>query len=191
MQPGRNSTNSKTLKIAISVCACALLGLPVGHAQQQQYTSLKEMRERGVVMQQWETSCAAATLATVLTYGFRDAVTERYVVAKMLDKTDAAKVKAQGGFSLLDMKHFVEERGYEGRAYKNLSFKDLKVFQAPIVPINNYGYNHYVVFNGVQGDEVLLADPAFGNRKMRLSRFNEVWMEGMAFVVTVKDKNDK
>ena len=45
--------------------------------------------------------------------------------------------------------------------------------------------------DGVQGDEVLLADPAFGNRKMRLSRFNEVWMEGMAFVVTVKDKNDK
>ena len=186
---GRPSACSKTLKIAISICAFAFLNFSVGHAQQKQhYTSLKEIRERGVVMQQWETSCAAAALATVLTYGFKDGVTERYVAATMLDKSDAAKVKAQGGFSLLDMKQFVEGRGYEGRAYKNLSFKDLKVFQAPIVPINNYGYNHYVVFNGVQGDQVLLADPAFGNRKMRLNRFNEVWMEGMAFVVTVKDK---
>ena len=109
----------------------------------------------------------------------------------MLEKTDAAEVKSQGGFSLLDMKHFVESRGYQGLAYKDLSFNDLKAFNAPIVPINNHGYNHYVVFNGVHGEDVLLADPAFGNRRMRLSQFNKVWMEGMAFVVTSKGKDEK
>ncbi len=154
-------------------------GQPYSHFQ-----SLKEIREKGVVMQQWETSCAAAALATALTYGFGDPVTERYAVVKMLEKTDPAKVKMQGGFSLLDMKHFVESRGYHGAAYKYLSFDDLKVFHAPIVPIDHYGYAHYVVFNGVQGKEVLLADPGFGNRTMPLVEFERMWMNGMAFVVT-------
>ena len=172
--------------------ACALMTSLPGYAQQNQpYTSLKDIRERGVVMQKWETSCAAATLATVLTYHFRDAVTERHVVVKMLEKTAAAEVKSQGGFSLLDMKHFVEGRGYQGLAYKDLAFNDLRAFNAPIVPIKNYGFNHYVVFNGVHGEDVLLADPAFGNRKMRLSQFNKVWVEGMAFVVTSKGKDEK
>lgn len=148
------------------------------------FMSLKEIREKGVVMQQWETSCAAAALATVLTYGFRDPVTEKYVAVKMLEKTDPDKVKKQGGFSLLDMKRFVEARGYHGSAYKNLSFDDLRVFHAPIVPIDNYGYHHYVVFNGIRGQDVLLADPGFGNRTLPLSEFEKVWIEGMAFVIT-------
>lgn len=170
----------------------ALLAISPSHAQNEpSFTSLKEIRERGVVMQQWETSCAAATIATVLTYGLGDAVSEAHVAASMLKKSDAATVKRQGGFSLLDMKHFVEDRGYAGSAYKHLSINDLRAFQGPIVPIDNYGFNHYVVFNGVRDDQVFLADPAFGNRKMSLAQFNQVWMDGMAFVVSAKEKNDK
>ena len=169
-----------------------LLGSVAALAQNSpRYTSLKEARERGVVMQQWETSCAAATIATVLTYGFGDAVSEAQVAASMLKKSDAVTVKQRGGFSLLDMKYFVEDRGYTGRGYKHLSINDLKAFQAPIVPIDNYGFNHYVVVNGVKDDVVFLADPAFGNRTMRLEHFNRVWMDGMAFVVTANGKNVK
>jgi uncharacterized protein len=148
--------------------------------------SLKEIREEGVVMQRWETSCAAAALATVLTYGFHDPVSERYAAAKMLEKTEPTKVKARGGFSMLDMKQFVEGLGYNGDAYQYLSIEDLKAFRAPIVPINLYGYNHYVVLNALNDREVLLADPAFGNRSMRIEQFKKIWMDGFAFVVTRK-----
>jgi predicted double-glycine peptidase len=191
MQRRNDHTHSTLPGLVASACACLPFWLCSGHAHAAQpYTSLKEIRERGVVMQQWENSCAAATLATVLTYGFRDPVTEHFVAAEMIDKSDPAKVRAQGGFSLLDMKRFAEARGYQARAYRDLSFNDLKAFKAPIVPISNYGYNHYVVFNGVQGDDVLLADPAFGNRKMRMNDFHEAWIEGMAFVVSGRDKDD-
>lgn len=174
------------------VCWVALIGIATAHSQNlPRYTSLKEVRERGVVMQQWETSCAAATIATVLTYGFGDPVSEAHVAASMLKKSDAVTVKKRGGFSLLDMKHFVEDRGYTGRGYKHLSINDLKAFQAPIVPIDNYGFNHYVVVNGVRDDVVFLADPAFGNRKMGIEHFNRVWIDGMAFVVTANGKNVK
>ena len=148
------------------------------------FNSLKEIRERGVVMQQWESSCAAAAVATVLTYGFGDPVSERFAAALMLKKTAPEKVRMAGGFSLLDLKIFVEDRGYQGSAYKHLGFDDLRAFHAPIVPISQQGYDHYVVFNGVRDDVVLLADPAFGNREVSIKRFNEMWMDGMAFVVT-------
>lgn len=146
--------------------------------------SLKEIRERGVVMQKWENSCAAASLATVLTYGFADPVSERWVAQQMLKKTHPARVKAQGGFSLLDMKRLVDALGYTGNAYKHLQFEHLAVFHMPIVPINPHGFNHYVVFTGTQDDQVLLADPAFGRRSVRLDVFNAMWMTGMAFVIT-------
>ena len=151
-----------------------------------QVKSLKEIREAGVVMQQWDNSCAAAALATVLTYGFQDPVSERYVAASMLEKTEPGKVKKRGGFSLLDMKRFVEARGYTGDAYQHLSIEDLKLFRAPIVPIHAYGSSHYVVFNGMDGESVLLADPAFGNRRVSAARFKEMWSRGLAFVVAPK-----
>lgn len=150
--------------------------------------SLKETRERALVMQHWETSCAAAAIATVLTYAFHDPVSERYAAAKMLEKTQAAKVRSRGGFSLLDMKRFVEGHGYSASAYGFLSFEDLKLFRAPIVPISVHGYNHYVVVNTVTDTEVLLADPSFGNRSMSIERFKQDWLNGLAFVVKPRSR---
>ncbi len=170
-----------------------LLGASVSIAGDQRLgsfsiRSLKEIRERAVVMQQWEASCAAAAVATVLTYGFHDPVSERFAAAKMLEQTDPAKVRARGGFSLLDMKRFVEARGYRGDAYRYLALDDLKLFRAPIVLIKVYGFDHYVVVNAVNDREVLLADPAFGNRTISIAHFKEVWMDGLAFVVTPKSR---
>jgi hypothetical protein len=123
----------------------------------------------------------------VLTYGFRDPVTERFAAEKMLEQTDAKKVRSQGGFSLLDLKNFVESRGYSGNAYRNMSFDDLKVFHAPIVPISMKGYNHYVVINGSASGKVQLADPAFGHRSLTVAEFEKIWLNGMAFVISKKE----
>jgi len=83
--------------------------------------SLLEIREDRVIVQKWETSCAAAALATVLTYSHNDPVTEKAVTMGMLRTTDPIKVKVRGGFSMLDLKHFVETRGFKGIGYKGLS----------------------------------------------------------------------
>jgi uncharacterized protein len=165
-----------------------LLSLPLSlHrlAQAQNGTlSLKDIRERGVVMQNWESSCAAAAVATVMTYGFGDPVSERSVALEMLKQTDPVKVKSEGGFSLLDMKRFAQARGYEAAAYMNLSFEEMRVFHAPILLIETKGYRHYVVFNGVKGKQALIADPAFGNREIDIDSLQEQWLDGIAFVLT-------
>jgi len=146
--------------------------------------SLKEIREAGVVIQQWDTSCGAAALATVLTYHLDDPVTEREVAQGLLRHTEPLKVRHRGGFSMLDMKRYVQERGYRAIGFKGLAFDELRYFDAPIVPINFHGYNHYVVFKGLTAEgQVRLGDPAFGNHTMSRERFENLWMNGMAFAL--------
>jgi uncharacterized protein len=103
----------------------------------------------------------------------------------MLRSTDPIKVKVRGGFSLLDMKRFVETRGFKGAAYKGLSMEDLLTLQSPIVPIDFHGNPHFVVVRGLNAaGEVYLADPAFGNHAMSVETFQAVWKDGIGFVVT-------
>jgi uncharacterized protein len=147
--------------------------------------SLLEIRQDGVIVQKWETSCAAAALAMVLTFSKNDPVSEKLVAQGMLRSTDPIKVKVRGGFSLLDMKRFVETRGFKGAAYKGLSMEDLLTLQSPIVPIDFHGNPHFVVVRGLNAaGEVHLADPAFGNHAMSVEAFQSIWREGIGFVVT-------
>jgi predicted double-glycine peptidase len=54
------------------------------------------------------------------------------------------------------------------------------------------GYNHFVVFRGVRGDRVLLADSAWGNRTMLVDEFMQSWIDypslgRVGFVVQRRD----
>jgi predicted double-glycine peptidase len=147
--------------------------------------SLQEIRQEGVVIQKWDTSCGAAALATVLTYGLQDPLSEREVARGMLGMTEPLKVKHRGGFSLLDMKHFVETRGLKGRGFRGMTMNQLLALQTPIVPILQYGNPHFVVVRGLDRyGRVNIADPGFGNRTMSVQGFESVWQNGIGFVVT-------
>ena len=171
-----------TIKAAAMVLAAISLQMASGHAAT---VSLKEIREAGVVIQKWDTSCAAAALATVFTYSFNDPASEREVAGGLLRQTEPLKVRHRGGFSMRDMKRYAHERGYRATGFKGLSLAEIRFFDAPIVPIHTHGYNHYVVLKGMTRDgEVHLADPAFGNRTMSRKKFEAVWLDGIAFVMT-------
>jgi predicted double-glycine peptidase len=66
---------------------------------------------------------------------------------------------------------------YKGEGLGQLDLSDL-IERAPImVPINALGYNHFVVFRGVMGNRVLVADPAWGNRTMTIDKFERMWLD--------------
>jgi predicted double-glycine peptidase len=146
--------------------------------------SLLESRQHNVVVQQWDISCGAAALATILAYQHGDPVPEKRVAEAMLKRTDPLRVKHRGGFSLLDLKRFAESLGYTADGYIQVSLENLIEFGPSIVPVSTSGYNHFVVFRGVMGDQVLLADPAFGNRTLTVEQFEQAWLGRMAFVVS-------
>ena len=161
-----------------------LLGGPASAGADTPVRSLLEIRRAGVVVQQWDTSCGAAAVATVLTYGHNDPVSEKAVAQGMLRRTDPLRVRVRGGFSLLDMKRYAESRGYRAEGFRNLSLSELLAMKHPIVPIEDHGTPHFVVVRGSAAGELDIADPAFGNRRMPVQKFREVWKDGIGFVVT-------
>lgn len=143
--------------------------------------SVQEIRTHNVVLQQWELSCAAAALATILRYQYGIPVTERSVALGLINRPEYISnpdlVRMRHGFSLLDLKRYVDDMGYEGVGLGQLAFSDLLV-QAPIiVPVILQGYPHFVVFRGATSQEVLLADPAFGNITMSIEKFMNGWIQ--------------
>lgn len=142
--------------------------------------SVLEARQQHVVIQNWDLSCGAAALATILSYQHGDPVSEREIAIGMMSREEYVAnpeiVTYRQGFSLLDMKGFVDSRGYNGVGLGQLSIEDLADYAPIIVPISVHGYQHFVVFRGMRESRVLLADPAFGNRTMSRSSFERNWL---------------
>lgn len=150
--------------------------------------TLKAMRYEQIVRQKWDMTCGAAALSTLLTYDFKDNTPETAVVTWILRRTDPVKMQARKGFSLLDLKHFVQARGYRAEGFSEMSLEELADLKLPaIVPIRSKGVDHFVIVRGVFGDRVVLADPAFGNMTMKAQKFQEVWKQGIAFLVLPPD----
>lgn len=149
--------------------------------------SLKEIRQENVVVQEWDTSCGAAALATLLVYQHGLALSEKEIAEAMLRRTSPLKVKTRGGFSLLDLKRFADAQGLEGVGYLKVDLDGLIERAPALVPVVVRGYPHFVVVRGRLGDKVLIADPAFGNRTMDVRAFEEAWQGGITFVVRRRD----
>lgn len=143
--------------------------------------SMLEIRQEHIVLQQFDLSCGAAALATVLRYQHGESVTERDVAIGMISREEYLEnpeiVRIRQGFSLLDMNRYVEGLGYQGQALGSVTYEDLLNLAPAIVPLRLHGYNHFVVFRGAVGGNVLLADPAYGNRTMSRERFVAAWVE--------------
>jgi predicted double-glycine peptidase len=144
--------------------------------------SLLEIRQANVIVQQWDVSCGAAALATLLTYHLDEPVAEKAVAQAMLGKTDPLRVKHRGGFSLLDLKRYASSRGFHADGYSGMSLDDLVKLGPAIVPVVLERYPHFVVFRARSADRVLIADPAYGNRSVEVEVFEKAWQK-IAFVV--------
>jgi predicted double-glycine peptidase len=168
------------MRLRARTFAAVALGLglaaaPAAEAEPRVVRSLLEMRRDRMVVQEFDLSCGAAALATLLNYQHGDPIGEREIALGLIGQEryleNPELVRIRHGFSLLDIKTFVESRGYTGIGFGGLELEDLERKAPIMVPIRTSGYNHFVVFRGVFGNRVLLADPAFGNRTMTIGRF--------------------
>jgi predicted double-glycine peptidase len=146
-------------------------------------TSLKEARFRTTVKQQYDFSCGSAALATLLTYQYRDPVTEAQVFKVMWDNGDREKIQREG-FSLLDIKRYLEANGYRADGYEAPLHKLEQAGIPAIVLIRDNGYHHFVVVKGIRSGRVLLGDPSAGARTMSRAEFEKIWVNRILFVVT-------
>lgn len=160
------------------------IGLGICGRVQKDVKSLKEIRSTNIVNQSLDYSCGPASLATLLSYYFEDKVTEAEILESLLSTTDIEKVKAKKGFSLLDLKRFAVGRGYEVVGYK-MDLEFLVELDKPVlVPVDIKDYSHFVIFRGLKGDRVFLADPVLGNMTMKAEKFLKIWQAGIGLVLT-------
>ncbi|KGI76649.1 C39 family peptidase [Oleiagrimonas soli] len=156
--------------------------LPNGALYARNVESMQEARYRYIVRQQTDYSCGAAALATILRYGYGMNVDERLVIQGLMGVSDPEQV-AKRGFSLLDIKRYVQELGLRGRGYR-VSVERLHTLRVPtIVLMDVNGFSHFVVLKQVQGDTVEIADPMLGNRSLPLKDFLREWPSRALFVV--------
>ncbi|MBE1160405.1 C39 family peptidase [Dyella acidiphila] len=160
--------------------------LPNGAQYVAHVNSMQDLRYANIVRQHTDYSCGAAALATILRYGYHLDVNENVVIDGMLGVADATVVK-QRGFSMLDIKHYVELLGLRGRGYR-VDAERLRNLRVPVIVLMDvHGYRHFVVLKQVHNDEVELADPILGNRSMQLDDFMKAWPSHVLFVVIGSD----
>jgi uncharacterized protein len=149
-------------------------------------TTVKELRQqrlfRTTIRQQYDFSCGSAALATLLTHHYGRPVTEEQVFQAMWEQGDQEKIK-RAGFSLLDMKRYLERLGYLADGFE-VTLARLGEARVPAIAlIRESGYNHFVVVKGLRERDVLLGDPSAGTRIMPRDEFQRVWHGGVLFVI--------
>jgi predicted double-glycine peptidase len=145
-------------------------------------TSLKQTRTRTTLIQKYDFSCGSAALATLLTHHYDYPVTEETVFQEMYTTGDQAKIHSEG-FSLLDMKRFLAAHGFEADGFQQPLDKLREARVPAVVLINENGYHHFVVVKGLEGDRVLLGDPARGTRTLSRRDFEARWQDSLLFVI--------
>lgn len=190
------SCGSRCRRLLPILCAIGILS-GTAAAQGKPVTSLLEMRHKNVVIQKWDLSCGAAALTTLLNYQHGENLTEKEVAVSLMRRPEYIEhpelIQIREGFSLLDLKRYTESLGYKGVGLGKMELEDL-VSKAPaLVPIKTNGYNHFVVFRGIQGNRALLADPAWGNRTVLVEKFMQSWIDypklgKVAFLIERRDE---
>src|SRR5690606_15568794 len=120
---------------------------------------LKEARFRTTLPQQYDFSCGSAATATLLTFQYGYPVSEEDVFVQMYRNGDQRKIQTEG-FSLLDMRRYLESQGFTADGFELPLDKLLEEGLPAIVLLNDRGYRHFVVVKGLRDGRVLLGDPA-------------------------------
>lgn len=136
--------------------------------------SWRDIPFRTVVRQQYDYSCGSAAVATLLRYHYGMSVGEAEVFQSMFDRGDQARIR-EVGFSMLDMRTYLESRGY-GADGLRLSLDRLATLNTPAIAlITHNNYRHFVVVKGVSATHVLVGDPTFGLQTYTRADFEAVW----------------
>jgi predicted double-glycine peptidase len=172
-------------------CGLGLLLVPCGARAKMEYPvqfadgliayrkvlTWKDLRDKNVVMQEYDYSCGSGALATLMWIGFGQKVSEIEIIKTILKGKTPAEIKVieTKGFSLLDLKQAADKMGYITAMYK-LKLFHMRQLKGPVlIYFVRHGYKHFAVFKRIRGDRVYLADPARGNIRMSIYRFQSEW----------------
>nr|WP_298079410.1 C39 family peptidase [uncultured Cardiobacterium sp.] len=138
--------------------------------EQPAVKSWKAMRDAGIVKQDYDFSCGAASIATLLNRQYGLTYSEKEIL-ELLSKEAQETWKA----SFADMQKIMPSLGFRAEGYA-VSFEQLQQLRAPVIVYLRYRNNdHFSVLYGIDGETVLLADPSLGHVSLSRAQFLDAW----------------
>jgi len=142
-----------------------------------------EFKNENLVRQKFDYSCGSASLATVMHHFYDQNMTESTILNDILDMKGIGKEKAKEleeedmALSFLDLAEYIQSKGFKAIGLA-LDLEALKSLQAPVILFVKIRKNeHFTVFKGIDERYVYLADPSFGNTKVKISKFKEMFYQ--------------
>ena len=143
--------------------------------------SMQALRFLETVRQRFDFSCGSAAVATLLSHHYGRTTSETEVFLSMWDTGDRQKIRGQG-FSMLDMKRYLDDRGYSADGFRIPAARIGEVGVAGIVLLEHLDQPHFVVVSGAKNGELLVNDPARGVWSVDVGELEGLW-NGIFFVV--------
>lgn len=145
---------------------------------------LSDSAFKNIVKQQHDYSCGSAALGTLMNHCLGEQLSEKQIINGLMKYGDVEQIKRLRAFSLWDMQQFVEALGYRAGGFR-AELADLKEPEnwPCIIPIELFGYRHFVVLKGIHKDHVFVADPWRGNGSYPLNTFEKMWYKSILFKV--------
>ena len=138
--------------------------------EQPAVKSWKAMRDAGIVKQDYDFSCGAASIATLLNRQYGLTYSEKEIL-ELLSKEAQETWKA----SFADMQKIMPSLGFRAEGYA-VSFEQLQQLRAQVIVYLRYRNNdHFSVLYGIDGETVLLADPSLGHVSLSRAQFLDAW----------------
>lgn len=127
-----------------------------------------DKRNKWVVKQNFDYSCGASSLATILNYFYNVPKTEQEILQDI-----GAKDNALASFK--DLSLVTNKYGFEAKGIIT-NFDFLKKIKIPaIIHINYKREAHFSVVRFIDSDYVYLADSKWGNKKLSHFEFKKLW----------------
>jgi predicted double-glycine peptidase len=150
-------------------------------------TPFSEILRDCTLKQNYDYSCGSAALGTLLNFYLGENFTEKQIIQGLMTYGDKEQIKQLRAFSLWDMQKFVEALGYKSGGY-NAEMSDLMnpELWPCIVPIELFGYRHFVVLKGVNKGHIFVSDPWRGNSSYTVEQFKKMWYNSILFRIEPK-----
>ena len=142
-----------------------------------------ELKNENMVKQEYDYSCGSATLATILKYYYNLEVDEKTILdgvleSKGLSKEDKNEFEnSDMSLSFYDLATYANSLNFKAIGL-SLDLDSLKKLQVPVILFVKVRKDeHFTAYKSMDENFVYLADPTFGNIKISIAKFEEMFYQ--------------
>jgi uncharacterized protein len=142
-----------------------------------------EIKNKNLTRQKYDYSCGSASLSTILKYYYNLDIGEKDILNSILETKGINKKKLEEleeedfSLSFLDLVNYSNQKGFKAIGLA-LDFESLSKLKAPVILYVKIRKNeHFTIYKNIDKHYVYLADPSFGNIKVRIQKFKEMFYQ--------------